>query len=868
MRNAYLILSIFTASLAPVFAPGAGAVAAWPQPIQYRQPDGSVIGVTLRGDESLHWYEDSRGRVFLPDSAGFLMAAPTDRETLQRRLAAKSPKRVKASLASQGAPTTPVILVEFKDSEFTYAKDVFQNLLSQNGFDFEGANGSVADYFRENSDGLFNPSFEVLGPIKLKNESEYYARDNDVRAFEMVKEALAQLDDEVDFSRFDNDRDGIIDNIYIYYCGRGKADGGGENTIWPHSANLVDLGARFYADGVMAGRYACSNEIRNATGRLAGIGTFCHEFAHVLGLPDFYSTASTVADTPGKWSLMDRGNYLDDGRTPCRLSAYEKFFLGWAEPITLSADSRLSLSAEVGNAYIIPGPSDSEYFILENRAQAGWDAFLPGHGMLVWHVDYDPSCWENNSVNNDPKRTRLNIVKAAPGSDVTGDSDNAFPGTAGITSVMLTDHEGLAVAPELTAISEADGVVTLSAGSPSNDIPATPAPPKLSAVDYNAISVQIDQPGEYLLYLTSEADERSYPVGGWYRRKITGGSTVVDALHASAVYGAVIQRVDGMALSLPSGSAYVTTPESRISQIVPVALPATNVAADSFTACWQPFEEADSYLITLRQQVDGPLLTEVVDFSNGLTLPASWATTAKSTMALDGYYGEEQPSLCLDSDQAMLQSPFYDNPFDAVEFWMRGMDTDDQCRLEVRMLVNGVWKTVESVVPDNRAGHVYRYDGLQRTRSLMLRVSNPTGAGRVVVDDVRIERPGAKEYVTLFEDAYAGFGDRFTIGNLEPEQTYVYTLRGTDGHALSLPSNSVTVRTLESSAVAPPRMEQPLVDLSGRRLTVDAPADADILLTDLQGRVVAHARGCLSISLSPGLYALRLPSGSRKILVR
>ncbi len=192
-----------------------------------------------------------------------------------------------------------VILAAFSDLAFNSAsaQDDFFNLLNQDGYAENGGTGSVWNYFYENSSGAFDPQFDVVGPVTLSRSFSYYGANDDegnnmaVRAREMVIEAIRIVDQNlgVDFSQYDNDGDGTIDNVFVYFAGHNEAEGGGENTIWPHAWSTYDQSIT--VDGVTTSSYACTSELRAAAGTsMSGIGTYCHEFGHVIGLPDFYDT--------------------------------------------------------------------------------------------------------------------------------------------------------------------------------------------------------------------------------------------------------------------------------------------------------------------------------------------------------------------------------------------------------------------------------------------------------------------------------------------------------------------------------------------------------------------------------------------------
>ena len=207
-------------------------------------------------------------------------------------------------------------------------RQTFSDMLNKEGFDYDGATGSVHDYFIDGSGGKFNLTFDVYGPVVLSKDISFYGQSvqgEDLNAWNMAIEACTQLDDEIDFSIYDRDKDGAVDNIYIFYAGQGEATGGPAYTVWQHAAEIEAItGKQYVFDGVRVNRYACSNELRPivnpATGasemHLEGIGTVCHEFTHVLGFPDLYDTSGSGYLTPGNWTIMDVGSHNNHAHAP------------------------------------------------------------------------------------------------------------------------------------------------------------------------------------------------------------------------------------------------------------------------------------------------------------------------------------------------------------------------------------------------------------------------------------------------------------------------------------------------------------------------------------------------------------------------
>ena len=291
-----------------------------------------------------------------------------------------------------------VILVQFADTKFSTvgsdAHQFFNSMLNEPGFTYSnGANGSARDFYVNSSNGKFQPQFDVIGPVTLPKKYSYYgankgsSTDNPVALEEFVREACTLADPLVDFSQYDHNQDGFIDNIYFFYAGKGEADSGDGNAIWPHSAYYADIAKEaggtqksLKLDGIEVGNYTCSNEINGTiiTPQPAGIGTFVHEFGHVLGLADHYDIYYGMATfTPGSFDTMDRASYNNNGNTPAAFSAYERACLGWLDLTVLkNGVDTLNVLPDLNDsnkAYMVPvgGTNDQEYFIMENRQQKG-----------------------------------------------------------------------------------------------------------------------------------------------------------------------------------------------------------------------------------------------------------------------------------------------------------------------------------------------------------------------------------------------------------------------------------------------------------------------------------------------------------------
>lgn len=456
------------------------------------QPDGTTIEVRLTGDEFHHYWQDRSGNVVRCDSLGYwrvVESQPTPATIKARRQASRmlQSRPNKAVGSVNLAPRGLVILVNFKNSKFAAANTLvaMNDLMNSSSYTYNGATGSVRQFFSDQSDGQYIPDFDVVGPVTLNNNVAHYGKNdasgNDVLPGDMVVEAcsIANASYGVDFTQYDNDSDGEVDFVYLIYAGKGEADGGADNTIWPHNwsldaayyydnCNYAQSARRF--DGKYINNYACSGEL-NGAGARTGIGTIAHEFGHVIGLPDLYDIdyGQNYEDeaTPGAWHIMDGGSYNNDGKTPPNYTIYDKYFLGWktlvnpgntAQTLTLQAagtDGYNAYQITSGNSQLDATSTTTAYYI-ENRQQSGWDAYLPGHGLVIWKIMYSQSVWEANGPNDTDGTIRYAVVSASGKTTGIGTGADPFPGTK-----KVTRWEGVTNKPLLN-ITESGGVITLT----------------------------------------------------------------------------------------------------------------------------------------------------------------------------------------------------------------------------------------------------------------------------------------------------------------------------------------------------------------------------------------------------------------------
>jgi M6 family metalloprotease-like protein len=303
-----------------------------------------------------------------------------------------------------------MILIGFTDKAFTKTKADFEALMNQVGYNLNGAAGSVKDYFLETSYNQFNVSTTVAGPYTATRDMAYYGANStstggsDKNPKELIKEAITQADNDVNFADFDNDGDGTVDGVYVVYAGYGEASGASVNTIWPHASSISPT---MICDGVKISKYSCSNEMQGTSGSsITTIGVICHEFGHVCGAMDYYDTnyaTNGQYDGMGYWDLMSSGNWngSPSGSRPAHMNAYDKIRLHWVTPTLLTSDASITLKdiKAYPTIYRYNTTTPNEYFLLENRQQTGFNASVPGHGLMIYHVDGDYIT--NHSASND-----------------------------------------------------------------------------------------------------------------------------------------------------------------------------------------------------------------------------------------------------------------------------------------------------------------------------------------------------------------------------------------------------------------------------------------------------------------------------------
>ena len=424
------------------------------------QPDGTEIRLQLVGDELAHAHATPDGKLMRREADGFFRAFSESEErafynarqqagealwSTNQRGGRRAASYRMNDFPNKGNIHGVVLLAAFADVPFSTDSTSIHDLLAARynaenyteefnyaffspayGDTFRVAGtitGSARDYFRDQSLGKFTPTFDVFGPITLDNKRIYYGgneRDGkDCNAAGMIKDACRKAYELglTDFTSYDNNGDSYVDYVYVVFAGNDEAQYGPEESIWSHSSTLS---SPLMLGKMKISRYACSSELLIDSKDIPyGIGTFVHEFSHVIGLPDFYNTALKGNDTDfclDYWSVMDYGLYCLDGYNPAGYTSFERYSMGWIPAYNMNGPEDITLKTTDENPVMyrtfVNDEDTSSFFVFENIQKIGWNTNKPDYGLMISGVNYDASAWAKNRVNINKEQHRHHIVPA------------------------------------------------------------------------------------------------------------------------------------------------------------------------------------------------------------------------------------------------------------------------------------------------------------------------------------------------------------------------------------------------------------------------------------------------------------------------
>ena len=784
---------IYLLGLLLVLSVSSFAMPAYPFPIKVKQPDGSELTIRIYGDEWFHYtttddgyllqqqpngvYEYAKFENNIIKSTGVMARSQRDdkerafvkqlrRNPISRDMELSMRQLVKQEMGHQGHQRVPlfgqkkglVILVEFQNLQFrsATAKQDFTNLLNQQGYSVNGATGCANEYFKACTDNQLDPIFDVHGPYKLSMGYEYYGqntgggmagRGTDAHVREMVKEAVqAAVDAGVDLSPYDTDNDGKVDMVFVYYAGPNEAEGGGANTIWPHKFNV-------YPNATIGGKtidvYACTSEI-NGYGTMCGIGTFCHEFGHVLGLPDYYNTENGHLFTIGEWDIMTSGGYNNRGNTPPTWLAHERFFLTYLHPTLLNSEGEKVLEPiEISNkAYLIsppndihdlngPNPNPKFHYLLENRQFLGWDSVRGttrdglglGHGLLITRVDYDASAWQQNKPNNDPSHLRFDVMEAdgTPGS-YTGDT---YPGTTGKTFYIPKKADGsdyyngkVSNIQEIAATNEIifcykdcsnSAKIILETRKTTfktviGDAPDTTKIRVIGSKLTGDISVSFKDKDASKFQMRRPSDP-NWSATLTLNKGIVGTDSVNEVIevrynpqkpsyntpHKASLHARVGNTGTMKVIELTGTST------KKVKVVPPLMKDFSSIKDNDVTANWQVVPDATGYYLSVYEKSGST--TEKETFTNfGTMLTSGWKQTFYTTQQNPLPGEADNISIKFLTDNDTIWSPYYPQPLTQLKFWLRNWKATQGGSLIVEGLKadDNTWQNISTIQMERR----------------------------------------------------------------------------------------------------------------------------------------------------------------------
>lgn len=453
----------------------ANAGPAWRGTLTLTQPDGSVLQARVVGDEFAHLMVDLQGNALIQNSEGWwcyaafsgdgsmhstgtvagdklspASAAGGDIGEVLRKWSAQNKRALvrnplvatKGSQVAGAGSNTPevirkrclVLLAEFKDLKMSFAQERFENLMNK-------GESSVKNYLNDQFLGSYEFTFDVAPIVTLSQTHQYYGKNSngkDSRAAEAVAEAcrLAAANG-TDFSIYDTDNDGKVDDILLFYAGKDESEGGGDDCIWSHAWKLSAANIKLTLNGKVIDSYAATSELSlRSSGKyqFKTIGTICHEYSHSLGLADMYDTdyGGSGGEADGLWkstALMDKGNFNNDGRTPPYYNAVDRDMLGIGQCEELKEGHYVLEPINLNGRFLrMDTANEGEYYLIECRTNTGWDIYTRCKGLAIYHIDksanltgYSPvyerdasaaERWTSNEVNCRPQHQCADMIES------------------------------------------------------------------------------------------------------------------------------------------------------------------------------------------------------------------------------------------------------------------------------------------------------------------------------------------------------------------------------------------------------------------------------------------------------------------------
>lgn len=805
------------------------AVIATPEPLLRQLPDGTWMKVYLHGDENYHYLTTLTGERIPGTELGDV---PMELGSIYASRAPQA-EMLDSKVPSRGKVKVPVILLNYKDLSFTMVnpQDDFSDFYNGAGGTNRNATGSVHDYFVCASDSLLDLEFDVYGPYTVSKDMAYYGGNTSSSHMKNVDDLVheaAQLASEagVDFSRYDNDNDGVVDNLSIVVAGYNEAEGGDENTIWPHYSQVY--GSKSYSGKKIIG-YLVISEYRGSGGKQqAGIGTYCHEFGHALGLPDLYDTQNSSRYTVGTWDIMCSGSYNNNGCTPPSYSAFERFAMGWLTPIQLKevGDYTLQPLIESNTAYLIAAdehnlssmsPSPNEYFLLENRQAVGWDAnteALVGTGMLVSHITFNHNTWNRNTFNNG-NILGYAIVGAYDSSPNQSTPLDLFPGKAKITSWLPTlNNSTQLIDQQVQNIKErGDLSIRFSFGPPTKDgiffssdtIQTLVTTYDAKAYEYDTAQIDVvvrNMPNDTLLiYATNDYFECSIDSGlSWGDNKthvlqpipndsvftfhvlirhtphrqdcnVKSGFITVESMHSFKM-----QQLEVNGYS--PRPVYISKPE---------LLQPDNISTTSFRAHWVVQEDAEYYYLTLFSLLNQPQVDveKFDDFdSNSLIEQSGWMSNFVRTTSI---MSESKLAVKFMNTGEYVLSKEYLLPPDSLRFWISNDyvfvsgETQGGTMLLEGRAANGKWMKIDNIrIMNTTRDLVKKYALSPKDAFIQFRFTYTykAGEGGVALDGFEAHMDKTIQYVSQGTQLEVpGIMNEAIMADLKPNTTYYFAVQ-------------------------------------------------------------------------------------------